>query len=226
MKDVIVQTSKCVTLVGAGDASKGQLVVAQRFAPYLIAADGGAQLVLNCGITPKKVIGDFDSIDKQVLDQIPESNRIFIAEQESTDFEKCLRTVRAPLILGIGFLGARLDHQLAALSALYQCRHSPCVLIGPDDLVFHLAGKLSLDLPLGSRISLFPMAPVRGNASGLKWPITDLLLSPVGKTAVSNQVTIGKVHLDIPEPGILVILPVAALSVVCAALNATNSMNI
>ena len=33
-----------------------------------------------------------------------------ITEQDSTDFEKCLRRISAPEILGFGFLGARVDH--------------------------------------------------------------------------------------------------------------------
>ena len=41
-----------------------------------------------------------------------------VGEQETTDLEKCLYSVEAPLFLGVGFLGGRVDHQLAAMNAL------------------------------------------------------------------------------------------------------------
>jgi len=216
MSDSIVQTSKNVTLVGAGEVTKGQLNAALAFAPYVVAADGGAQLALNCGITPKKVIGDFDSIDKAVLQEIPENSRFHVAEQESTDFDKCLGLISAPLILGVGFLGHRLDHQLAAFSSLVRHSSKACILIGAHDLIFHAPDQIKLDLKPGTRLSLFPMAPVRGVSKGLKWPIEGLEFSPVGKIGTSNSVTDGAISLSFEAPGMLVILPRAALAAAIA----------
>lgn len=217
MANIIVQTSKNVTLVGAGQAGKGILRVALDHAPYLVAADGGAELVLNYGKTPKKVIGDFDSISKAVLARIPVSRQYRIAEQDSTDFEKCLRAIRAPLILGVGFLGRRLDHQLAALSALVRNAASPCVLLGKKDVVFHLHGAMALDLEPGSRLSLFPLRAVRGTSLGLEWPINGLEFAPDGRIGTSNRVLQGPVRLAFDGPGMLVILPRAALGPVVDA---------
>ena len=86
MKDSIVQTSENVTLVGASKANKGVLADALAIAPYLVAADGGAKMLLKCGKTPKKVIGDFDSISSDTMRKIPEDRLFRIFEQESTDF--------------------------------------------------------------------------------------------------------------------------------------------
>ncbi len=211
MDDIIVQTPENITLVGAGQARKGQLQAALAHAPYLVAADGGAQMVLNYGRTPKKVIGDFDSINRLNLAKIPAGDRHRIAEQDSTDFEKCLARLRAPLILGVGFLGARLDHQLAAFNALVRNPGGPCILIGERDIVFHLPGEAGFDLAPGSRVSLFPMATVRGRSDGLDWPIDGLEFAPAGRIGTSNRVTDGKVRLAFDGPGMLVILPLAAL---------------
>jgi thiamine pyrophosphokinase len=41
-----------------------------------------------------------------------------LPEQDTTDFEKCLYSVAAPLLLGVGFLGGRADHHLAAMNVL------------------------------------------------------------------------------------------------------------
>ena len=87
-------------------------------------------------------------------------------EQDSTDLEKCLYSVEAPLFLGLGFLGGRIDHQLAAMNALVKLPGKPVVLIGGEDLCFLCPPELALDLPAGTRVSLFPMAPVRGPGLG------------------------------------------------------------
>jgi len=218
MGGIIVQTSKNVTLAGAGEASKGLLATALGFAPYLIAADGGAELALNYGRTPKNVIGDFDSIDRAALRRIPANRRLRITEQDSTDFEKCLQRIKAPLILGVGFLGRRLDHQLAALHSLLRHPAQNCVLLSDHDLILALHRPLDLALEPGTRLSLFPMLATAGKSKGLEWPVDGINFAPGTRIGTSNRVTDGPVRLDFSKPGMLLILPPAALGAVVAAL--------
>ena len=86
-------------------------------------------------------------------------------EQDSTDLEKCLYSVEAPLFIGLGFLGGRIDHHLAAMSALVKFPGKPVVLIGGEDLCFLCPRELELELPAGTRVSLYPMGPARGLVS-------------------------------------------------------------
>ena len=108
-----------LTLVGGGVASLQDLLEAMTYAPTCIAADGGAKLALEAGVELAAVIGDFDSIG-QCLSQVPVERRIHISEQDSTDFEKCMLRIETPLVVGLGFLGGRLDHQLAARGHPYE----------------------------------------------------------------------------------------------------------
>ncbi len=218
MAALIVHSSESVTLVGAGQASKADLDAALRRAPRLIAADGGAELLRNYGMAPQKVIGDLDSIDSETLASLPDEARLHVAEQQSTDFEKCLMRIRAPLILGVGFLGRRLDHQLAAFNALVRHPEVPCILIGSEDVIFHAPPRLDLDLPAGMRVSLFPMAPVRGRSEGLDWPIGGIAFAPGGRIGTSNRAGGGPVRLEFEGPGMLVMLPRRALDRAAAAL--------
>ena len=214
----IVQTTENLTLIGAGDVNKEVLSLALTYAPYLVAADGGAKLALKYGKTPNYVIGDFDSVDGDTLAKIPEHRRLPVAEQDSTDFEKCLRSIDAPLILGVGFLGRRLDHQLAALSALVRHAGIRCALIGAHDVVFHLPATIELHLPPGSRLSLFPLQPVTGRSEGLEWPIEGLEFAPGRRVGTSNRVVAPPVRLMMDGPGMLAIVPRAALPDVVVAL--------
>lgn len=213
-----MQYIKNVTLLGAGQVNKTIFADALAVAPVLIAADGGAKIAVKLGHSPKFVIGDFDSIDSATLAGIPESQRIHITEQDTTDFEKCLKLISAPVILGVGFLGHRLDHQLAAINVLAKYPDKRCILLSKRDLCFHLPAKIDLDLPAGSRFSLFPIAPVQGRSNGLRWPIDGVHFSPAGQIGTSNQVADGPVSLRMKGPGMIAILPQAALPAVLNAL--------
>jgi thiamine pyrophosphokinase len=215
---MIVSSDSMVTLVGQGDVRRETLSEALTIAPILVAADGGANRLLRWGLFPDSVIGDFDSISAQSLAAIPSERQFPIAEQHSTDFEKCLNNISSPLILALGFTGNRLDHTLAAFSALVVKRASPCIIVGNNDICFHIGRNITLDLKLGLRLSLFPMTEMQGVSSGLNWPIKDLAFSPMRQLGSSNKVS-GPVSLKFDRDGMLGILPKSALPSVIKALS-------
>ena len=196
-----------VALVGAGPPDGLEAALSR--AGRVVAADGGAAASLAAGRVPDAVIGDLDSLDAASRAAIPAERIHRMGGQDDTDFEKCLKRIRAPLVLAAGFLGGRADHALAALGALP--RFPRCVLVGAEDCVRALPeGETRLDLPPGGRVSLFPLVPVTGRSEGLEWPIDGLALSPTGRVGTSNRAT-GPVRLAMHGPGCLLILPAEAL---------------
>lgn len=218
MKDCILESEIPVTLVGGGAAGRGDLAAAMAHAPRVVAVDGGAMLALREGVQPDAVVGDFDSLTVSARAQLDPATLWHIAEQNSTDFEKALSRVRAPLMLGVGFTGARLDHQLAALSVLVAYPERPCVLISEHEVLFHCPPHLHIDLPAGAVVSLFPMLPVTGRSTGLKWPIDGLQLAPGGRIGTSNRALGGGVDINIDGVGLIVLLPRTCLEAVIRAL--------
>ncbi|MEY4779520.1 MAG: hypothetical protein RLZZ607_833, partial [Pseudomonadota bacterium] len=102
MTQTFVQSSQGVTLAGGGRFSAGLLAQARTFAPRLVAADSGADRLLALGAEPEAVIGDLDSISSAA--QVRLVGRLHhIAEQVTTDFDKALRSIDAPFVLGLGF---------------------------------------------------------------------------------------------------------------------------
>ncbi|MDE0590143.1 thiamine diphosphokinase [Halocynthiibacter sp. C4] len=219
MDRAIVSKTKAITLVGGGDADSAMLEEAQKFAPTLVACDGGAGFVLKNKGNPEAVIGDMDSIDARTKAAIAPDRLHFVAEQDTTDFEKALLRIEAPLILGVGFLGGRLDHELAVLHALVKYDSPKVILLGREDIAFVAPERIALDLPIGSRLSLFPLGPVSGVSEGLEWPIKGLSFDPLSKIGTSNRVT-GPVELSFSNRAMLLILPRAGLSAVIDALGA------
>lgn len=223
MNDPIVFSDAPILLAGGGEFRHADLILAQSWARRAVAADSGALVLLRHGVTPEAVIGDFDSLPAATRAALPAGSLHHIAEQDSTDFDKCLRNIRAPLILGLGFLGARVDHQLSVFNRLAARPDRPCILIGREDVVFHAPARLTLELAEGVRVSLFPMRPVTGRSEGLRWPIAGLDFAPGGRVGTSNEASADQVTLEMDRPGMLVILPRDCLAAAVKAVLAAGS---
>lgn len=202
---MIVQSNSPVALIGGGQIDAGDLQLARTGAELLVAADGGARAALAAGEMPDAVIGDLDSLG-EARAQLPATRLFPICEQDSTDFAKALRSIGAPLVQAAGFLGARVDHQLAVFNTLVRRANPPCLLIGAHEVLFHAPPELHLPLDKGSTVSLFPMAPVMGRSEGLEWPIDGLEFAPDGRVGTSNRAT-GPVRLVMDGPGMLMMVP-------------------
>lgn len=214
--DSIVHDLEPITLIGGGWVHDGDLEAALALAPRLVAADGGAGHAMAEGVLPEAVIGDMDSLSEGVRRALDPGALHEVREQDSTDFEKVLARVSAPLLIGVGFTGGRSDHELAALSALAARPARRCILIAREDIICACPPRLHLDLAPGTRVSLFPMAEVTGRSEGLEWPIEGLRFSPAGRIGTSNRAT-GPVTLEM-GPGMLLILPRVLLPLLADAL--------
>jgi len=207
---MIVHKSGPIALIGGAATSSGVLERALTLSGKVIAADGGVGAVLDHGAVPEAVIGDFDSITQAHQKALSPETLYPITEQDSTDFEKCLSRIEAPLIIGAGFSGARVDHQLAVCNVLVRWPARRCVLLSEDDVMFLAPPTFVLDLPEACRVSLFPMGAVEGRSEGLNWPIDGLVLTPDGLIGTSNFAT-GPVQISVTAPKLLVILPAVHL---------------
>jgi thiamine pyrophosphokinase len=217
MNQVIVRSLAGITLVGGGPVSAPLFRKSVELAPVVVAADGGADRCMRLGMRPQAVIGDMDSISDVARAWVGHRRLHQIAEQDTTDFDKALRSISAPFVLGVGFIGARADHELAAFSGLVQSDVA-CILLGPRDVVFHVPLRFDIALRRGDRFSLFPLAPVSGESEGLDWPLNGVALAPAGRIGTSNRVSHGKVSVRLSGTGCLGILSRARLSAVVAAL--------
>ena len=211
----LLTTPGGVTLIGGGQADPADLALALAHAPQLVAADSGADAALAAGQVPELVIGDLDSISDHGRARL--GDRLHhVAEQDSTDFDKCLLRIVASHVIAVGFAGRRLDHLLAALAVMARRPGQRILMLTEAEVVFRAPPHLALDLPPATRVSLFPMGPVRGTSTGLVWPIDGLHLAPDGRVGTSNEST-GAVVLDITGP-LLVMLPKPCLPVALTAL--------
>lgn len=221
MKQIVHETDP-VVLVGGGDATPQVLHKALRLGRTCVAADGGAVLALAAGITPDCVIGDFDSLPPAALAQLPKDRLHQIVEQDDTDFEKAMARITAPVVIGVGFTGGRIDHQLAACHSLMRFAQQSCVLWGATEAVFLAPPRVDLPTRAGDVVSLFPMGAVTGRSAGLKWPIDGIAFAPGVMVGTSNEAT-GPCRIEVDAPAMLVMVPLAIIPQVVDALGQTDS---
>ena len=134
-------------------------------ADVVVAADGGARFLLEHGIRPDVVVGDFDSLPAADVERLEQAGVELVrhpARKDRTDGEmaadEALRRGAGELVLA-GALGA-LDHTLGHLAILRRLAASgvPARLVAPQLTVCVLAApaEARLDAPAGTRVSIVP----------------------------------------------------------------------
>ena len=204
-------SSAPILLVGAGPALQKTVKEAFAHCDFIIAADGGARWVADSGLPIRAIIGDGDSLG----DPSGGGDLFLSRDQDTTDFQKCLAAIDAPLILGVGFLGGRLDHQLAVFSAMLKDPR-PIIVLDHAELAFIVPPRWGCDLPSGTAISFYPLRPVRASTGGVAYPVCDAHLRPDGLISTSNTVT-GRVTVQTDQRGLLCSLPVDHLPAIIAS---------
>ena len=188
----------------------------------MIAADGGAIAASTFGKPPEAIIGDLDSLPETEGDSFAKSSIRHLADQDSTDFDKCLRMVDAPLTIALGVLEPRIDHGLAAFNALLRYPGRRIILLSDCDVCCLAPPEIDLELAAGDRLSLFPMASVRGCSRGLKWPINGIQFGPADRIGTSNVVVEGSVSMSFDSAQMILILPEHCLETLARALSQTQ----
>ncbi len=137
-------------------------------ADLLVAADGGARFLLEEGVLPHLVVGDFDSLADCAVARLATGGVEIVrhpVRKDLTDGElavgEALRRGAAEVLL-VGALGA-LDHTLGHLSLLWSLedRGIPAAILAPhlcaSVVAASASGGVALDAPSGTRVSLMPV---------------------------------------------------------------------
>lgn len=163
-----------------------------------VCADGGIEYAHKLNITPDLIIGDFDSCDRNLLDEFIKKGvkvQKFPVEKDFTDTQLA---VDAAVDMGcdeitiIGGIGYRLDHTIANVHILADLvrRNIQGRIVDEHNEIFIIKGEKRVQGRPGCIISLIPFG---GRAEGLKskglyYPLPDFMdiYKPCG---VSNVFT-------------------------------------
>ena len=215
-----------MAIVGGGAVDPALLVeLAGRGVP-LVGADGGGDAIGDAGLVPAAIIGDLDSLrDRAAWEK--RTRVIHMPDQITTDFQKAIRATSAPVTLALGMTGKRLDHTLAALSAVLQ--YAPVrrlLLVDEVDVALAVVGPIRFEAGVRERVSIHPLLPIRfSHSTGLYYPMDGLRLEPGGLIGTSNEGTGGPVEIvpDDETPWLLILGKERLWDLVGAASKSTPS---
>lgn len=167
----------------------------------LIAADFGMEFFYRNKMRPDIVIGDFDSVTKEIVDYYRRDRQIRFYElnpvKDDTDTEAAVRiAVRlgAKRITLLGVTGTRLDHVLANISLLLigLQEHVPMAILDSHNRIRMLDQSIVLkkEEQYGAYVSLIPyMGDVTGvTLRGMKYPLYDHTFTGGNSLGISNEI--------------------------------------
>ena len=185
-------------------------------ADMIIAADSGAATALRYGCTPAIVVGDFDSLDKQLAEQLRAGGSRTVSaavEKDETDTELAVQLAieqGATEITLLGALGgARFDHTMANVLLLAGFDSVPIKIVDGPSVCWLVKGpgNTAIDGQVGDLLSLLPLT---GDASGIRtsglyYPLQGETLYFGKPRGVSNVLT--QEHAEVSlERGLLLVI--------------------
>jgi thiamine pyrophosphokinase len=219
--DRIGSNFELALIVTGGDPPRAdsldRLALPARDRILVIGADSGVQHAHALGLTVDIAVGDFDSIDPEVLRSLGGCEiRRHPVDKDATDLELALDTALesgADRAIVIGGHGGRLDHLLGNAFVIAARRYEPLALraVMGDALVavVHPGVELELTGEPGANITVLAVhgAATGVDIEGLAWPLQDATLHPGSTLGLSNRFLTAKALIRVRTGTLLVIYP-------------------
>lgn len=159
----------------------------------VVAADGGANRLQQCGVMPDVVIGDLDSISTEMKENPGKTELLYRPSQELNDLEKALiycREQGAERLIVLGVTGKRLDHAINNFSVLAKYDHLFEYQIFDRYAHIFLVRKYFRYRGQPNQIvSLIPLGKVSGIVTeGLQFPLNNESLEIGVREGASNAI--------------------------------------
>ncbi|MGE5673091.1 MAG: thiamine diphosphokinase [Mycobacterium leprae] len=183
---------------------------------FVLCADGGLRHARTMGIKPDLLLGDFDSIEPELLAEARAGDLPILqvpVEKDFTDTHLAFMEVLkrgATEVVVLGATGDRLDHTVANLLLLPGLPEGVAVtLVDAKNIVrlLHPGGRVTVQGAPGDFLSLLPLSPVVTGVTvePVKWPLADATLRWGESLGVSNRLQTTEATVSIREGYLLVV---------------------
>lgn len=186
----------------------------------VIAIDGGLEKADGLGIMPTHIVGDFDTVSKEILNKYSRNDKInikrLIPEKDFTDTQVALSTALDNGCTHIeiaGGTGTRLDHTIANIHILQMAlgRCEDAVIVNENNRIRLVNGKRTVKKTdvFGKYISFLPLTEHVKNVSlrGFKYPLDnyDFDVKTTLSLGVSNELAKEEAEVELDE-GVLIMI--------------------
>lgn len=183
----------------------------------IIAVDKGLESLYLLKVLPNHIVGDFDSVNKNIINFYLDKNiqiHKYNPEKDYTDTDIAIKlaiNLNSNNITILGATGTRIDHTLANIHILCSCLESQinCELIDSNNKIYLINSnkKIENKHSYGKYISLIPLtSTVNGvTLKGFKYPLQDYTLKIGESLGISNEIANDVATIELKE-GILIVI--------------------
>ena len=186
----------------------------------IIAADSGLNWAYRLGLKPDQMMGDFDSVEPEVLQYYQQLNipsEVFPARKDFTDSELALWAAMDQSKAGdeiwiLGGIGNRMDHTLANIFLLYEPMKKgirACLMDGLNEIRL-LAAPCEVTVERREEQQYLSILPFLGDAEGIDlegvaYPLQNFTLQMGKCIGVSNEIEADQAVIRMRKGYLLVI---------------------
>lgn len=180
----------------------------------IICADGGGRHALAMGLEPDYLMGDFDSLDKNLREQLeglpnPPELIKFPAEKDKSDSQLAVEfalTLSPDSIIIMGGTGSRLDHTMANITLLAKFPEVNIHVVNDTNDLYLTTDRAVIHGKPGDEVSILPITPVvKGvTTKGLKWPLENKTIEMGSSLGLSNVLLDTQAEFTLTEGKLLV----------------------
>lgn len=207
----------CIVLNGEiKDYKKTKELMLEEDYNYIIGADGGCNHLFKMNIVPDYIIGDLDSIDKNLISYYEEKKVIFKtypSHKDETDSEICVylaKELGAHRIDFIATLGGRIDHTLANIGLMHYIKNmgiQPRIITSEEEILIIKDEELILNGQKGNTVSVMS---IEGDAKGVtlqnfEYPLKNGYIKYLSPLGISNVMLEDKSYIKIEDGTVLII---------------------
>lgn len=184
---------------------------------YIIASDKGLEILDKYNIIPNYIIGDFDSIDKNILSKYINNKEIVIRklnpEKDYTDTHMAIKLsieLNSTDVTILGAIGTRIDHTIANVHILKETLEKgiDCRIVDNRNEIQLINKKTVLEMDKEYKyISLIPLTTKVEEITlrGFKYPLSNATLEVGHSIGVSNEQYDKIAEIDL-KSGILIMI--------------------
>jgi thiamine pyrophosphokinase len=182
---------------------------------FIIAADKGSECLYNYSIVPDLLLGDFDSLKKEILDEVKIQVKEvleFPPEKDYTDTEIALiEAIKrgAEKVYLFGAIGSRMDHTLGNIGLLLTTKKKGAILeiIDDNNRLYLGENRMNLYGKYGENISFHALSNrvSKLNIKGAKYNLEDYDMNLLDPRAICNEFLDTPIEISYEDGELLVI---------------------
>lgn len=166
----------------------------------IIAVDGGLEAAKALGLEPDVIVGDFDTVKKEVLEDYRKKEHIVWdvhqPEKDETDTELALlraQSIGCDEIVILGATGGRMDHMIGTIHLLFPCLQKgiEAYILDPQNRIYLIDGERHFrkESLWGNYISFLPLTEeIKGiTLTGFKYPLVETDIEIGSSRCISNE---------------------------------------